>query len=142
MGRNLRFWLTAPQAAPFDPGDAPLALGALLLRAARTEHAPLFALPGMLDTVLARRYDLTPAEASEMLEACARVEAAAPDNAQFAALLHSVICHADRCAMAVSLADTLRAAGSCAPGDPRPLALAETFLGVTPAEIALPRRAG
>lgn len=141
MGRNLRFWLTAPQAAPFDPGDAPLALGALLLRASRTEHAPLFALPGMLSIVLARRYDLTPAEASEMLEACARVEAAAPASAEFAAVLHMVIDHADRYAMALSLTDTLASVGLCAPGDPRTLALCEAFLGVLPTEMDQPRRA-
>ncbi len=142
MGRNLRFWLTAPRAAPFDPGDAPLALGALLLRAARTDHAPLLALPGLLSAVLARRYDLTAREASEMLEACARVEAAAPASADFAAVLHAVICHADRRAMAVSLSDTLVSAGLCTPDDPRAMALSEAVLGVLPTEIDLPRRAG
>ena len=55
LGRNLRFWLARPDAAPFDPGDAPLALGALLLRAARTDYAGLFSAPATLDAIL-RRY--------------------------------------------------------------------------------------
>lgn len=142
MGRNLRFWLTAPQAAPFDHADAPLALGALLLRAARSDHVGLFAGPGTVGAILARRYDLTALEAAEMLEACARVEAAAPSGSAFAVLLHAAICAAERRAMADCLYQTLLSAGQAAPGDPEIAALVEGVLGVPATDLCPSRRVG
>lgn len=142
MGRNLRFWLAAPNATPFDPSDAPLALGALLLRAAQTDHAALFARPGTLAAILAHCYDLTAREAAEMLEACERVEAVAPPGRDFAGLLHKVICHTDRRAMARHLCDALVAGEYCRPGDPRAAALIAAVLGIEGHEIAPSRRVG
>lgn len=143
MGRNLRFWLATPDAAPFDPGDAPLALGALLLRAARTDYAGLFSAPATLDAILARRYDLTVTEAAEMREACERVEAAAPqDSLRFAAVLHMAVCYHERLAIALSLIEVTAALGICHPDDPLLAALLQAVLGVQPVDLQSPRRAG
>ncbi|MDO6583929.1 hypothetical protein Q4543_00205 [Salipiger sp. 1_MG-2023] len=141
MGRNLRFWLAAPNATPFDPSDAPLALGALLLRAAQTDHAALFARPGALAAILAHCYDLTAREAAEMLEACDRVEAVAPPGCDFARLLHKAICNTDRRAMARRLCEALVAGGYCGPGDPRIATLIEAVLGIEDHDSAASRRA-
>ena len=141
MGRNLRFWLAAPNAAPFDPGDAPLALGALLLRASRTDYATVFMDPLTLDALLARRYDLTVQEAAEMLEACARIEAHAPETERFAAVLCTAIDYRERLAIALCLRDML-ATTSTGQSDPALLALSQTLLGVHPDDLVPPRRVG
>lgn len=143
MGRNLRFWLASPFAAPFDPGDAPLALGALLLRAARTDHAGLFPDPDTFETVLAQCYDLTAREASEMREACERVEAVAPDCASFAEILQRAVGLSDRQRFALSLHQVLLALGPHgALQDPQLEALSRLFLGAQCATNPVPARAG
>ena len=140
LGRNLRFWLASPFAAPFDPGDAPLALGALLLRAARTDHAGLFADPTTFEAVLALCYDLTAREASEMREACERVAAAAPDCASFAEILQRAVGLSDRERFALSLHQVLMALGPSQ--DAQREALSQLFLGAHSATDPAPLRAG
>ncbi|MBN9889424.1 TerB family tellurite resistance protein [Salipiger abyssi] len=141
MGRNLRFWLTAPDAAPFDPGDAPVALGALLVRLSRSHLTCALAAPPVIDAILARRYDLTAQEAAEMRETCERVERAAPDTSRFAAILRAAVDYHERRALALSLWEEL--AGDARAPDPERVALlAEAVLGVHPADLAPPRRAG
>ncbi|GGG62479.1 hypothetical protein GCM10011415_05970 [Salipiger pallidus] len=143
MGRNLRFWLGAPRTAPFDPGDTPLALGALLLRAQRSDFPEIIGGIVPLEAVLARRYDLTTAEAAEMREACERVEAAAPPGPWFAELLHEVIDPAQRQAMALSLLEAVEAQ-TPQPDLLRPHVdlMAQTVLGVCPEDLASARQAG
>lgn len=140
LGRNLRFWLASPFAAPFDPGDAPLALGALLLRASRTDHAGLFAEPATFEAVLALCYDLTAREASEMREACERVEAVAPDCASFAEILQRAVGLSDRQRFALSLHQVLLAVGPSQ--NPQLEALSKLFLGAHSATNPAPLRAG
>ncbi|MCR8549862.1 TerB family tellurite resistance protein [Salipiger sp. P9] len=142
MGRNLRFWLSAPEAAPFDPGDAPVALGALLVRLARRECACLRTESAAIDAILARRYDLTAQEAAEMRETCERIEAAAPDTPRFAASLCMAVAYAERRAVALCLWEILRQGALHHSEEARMIALTETVLGVHPDDIAAERRAG
>lgn len=141
MGRNLKFWLAAPDAAPFDPGDAPVALGALLVRLARSDPACALAPPPVIDAILARRYDLTAQEAAEMREACECIERAAPDTGRFAEILRMAVDYRERHALALSLWEEMCREAQ-PPDEARISLLAEAVLGVQSADLAPPRRAG
>ncbi|APZ51718.1 TerB family tellurite resistance protein [Salipiger abyssi] len=141
MGRNLRFWLAAPDAAPFDPGDAPVALGALLVRLSRSDLTCALAAPPVIDAILARRYDLTAQEAAEMRETCERIERAAPDTSRFAAILHAAVDYHERHALALSLWEEICREAPLT-DEARLTLLAQSVLGVHPADLIPPRRAG
>lgn len=135
MARSLRFWLAAPEASQLDPGDVPLALGVLLVRASRQSRSAPLRDRRTVDKVLARQHDLTPGEATEMREICEMLELFAPDTARLAALLQRAAPHAERRALAIALRD---AAGH---GDPAELlSVAEDLFGIAARDLARPPR--
>jgi uncharacterized tellurite resistance protein B-like protein len=135
LGRGLRYWLAAPEASPLDPCDVPVALGALLLRAAASDYRDVLGEAALIDAVLARRHDLTAAEAAEMRATCEAVAVWAPETAIFAALLCEAVAYRDRLALALCLCDVLAA-------DPAALVLAEAVLGVPQGALTRDLREG
>ncbi|EPX75909.1 TerB family tellurite resistance protein [Salipiger mucosus] len=139
MARSLRYWLGAPERTQLDPGDVPLALGALLVRLARAEEGRLIREAAAIDAILARRHELTAQEALEMRETCEALAEFAPETARFAAILRVSVPYADRLSIARCLCEVMRVAGA---EEEALVALAETVLGVPAQDIAPPRRAG
>ncbi|WP_353471381.1 hypothetical protein PVT71_08610 [Salipiger sp. H15] len=132
--------MAAPEATPLEPGDVPLALGALLLRAAAEaqEHSPLIGV-ALVDAVLARRHELTRREAAEMRLACQAVAAAAPDTACFAAMLARAVTYRDRLALAHCLCEVMAATDTAPNALQTALWLSEHLLFVAPRDLTASR---
>ena len=71
--------------------DAKHALGALLVRAAKADHAYLFEEVEVIDRMLMQLYGLNPVQAAKLRAKCELLEEAMPDTAQLAEVLHQAI---------------------------------------------------
>jgi len=85
--RNLldRFRATHPKPLP-EPDDK-LALGALMVRVAKSDRIYSVAEISLIDRVLARHFGLNPVAAAKMRATCEKLDAAAPGSDRFAALI-------------------------------------------------------
>ncbi|MCE0505281.1 MULTISPECIES: hypothetical protein [unclassified Roseivivax] len=107
MSKRLVLWLNAPHAAWLDPADTPLALGALAVDAAR-KSLPRDMLKGPeLDTIFARRFDLTRREASEMRAACEAVAAAVSSGERLSQLIVAHVPEGERRLLADCMTEEL-----------------------------------
>ena len=82
---------TVPSETQLPPADVQHALGALLVRAAKADHAYLFEEVEQIDEVLATRYDLDPVAAAKLRASCEKLEEDMPDTTQLAGILHDAI---------------------------------------------------
>jgi hypothetical protein len=89
-----------PNYGWLDPADTPLALGALAVRLARQDLAPLALDSARIDAALAHRYDLTRSEAEEMRRACEEVAAAVPPGSGYSRLVAQHVAADERDAFA------------------------------------------
>lgn len=76
--------------------DARNALGALLVRVAKVDHAYMFEEVERIDAVLGKLYDLNPVEAAKMRAGCELLEEEMPATEKLAGILHDAISQADR----------------------------------------------
>lgn len=95
---------------PLPELDARLAVGALLVRVAKTDHHYAVEEIIQIDKILASRFDLNPVEAAKMRADCERLADDAPDSSEFTALVHKAVPYSERAALLdalwqVSLAD-------------------------------------
>ena len=113
MLQDLLRRLTAPAPETLPETDARIALGALLVRLARTDGDYAASEIEQIDQVLMRRYGLTAAEAAELRAQCEALEAEAPDTVRFTRAIKDAVDYDNRvnviAAMwAVVLADGVR----------------------------------
>ncbi len=95
---------------PLPELDARLAVGALLVRVAKSDQHYAFEEIVQIDKILASRFDLNPVEAAKMRAECERFASAAPDSSEFTTMVHKAVPYAERAALLdalwqVSLAD-------------------------------------
>ncbi len=105
--------MTAPEPQILPDPDARLALGAILVRLARTDGDYSAAEVAQIDQLLMRRYDLAPADAAALRAECETLEAEAPDTVRFTRAIKEAVSYVDRVAVieamwAVVLADGIR----------------------------------
>jgi uncharacterized tellurite resistance protein B-like protein len=105
--------MTAPEPQALPDPDARVALGAILVRLARTDGDYSTAEVAQIDQLLMRRYTLTPADAAELRARCEALEAEAPDTVRFTRAIKDAVSYDDRLAVveamwAVVLADGVR----------------------------------
>ncbi|MEM7073478.1 MAG: TerB family tellurite resistance protein [Pseudomonadota bacterium] len=81
----------APEPPPLPEMDEKLALGALLVRAALSDHQYAFAEIKRIDRLLSRLFDLGPIEAAKMRATCERIEKSAPDHVDLAHLIQATV---------------------------------------------------
>jgi len=103
--------LTAPTTEPIVDDDARLALGALLVRIARSDEEYAQVEKDQIKAVLAARYDLDDAQA--LLTECEDLEAQAPDTVRFTRAIKDAVAYEDRIGVvedmwAIVLADGVR----------------------------------
>lgn len=105
--------LTAPAPEQLNDPDARLALGALLVRIARSDGDYATAEVAQIDRALARRYGLSPFEATALRGQCETLEAEAPDTVRFTRAIKEAVDYENRVAVieamwAVVMADGVR----------------------------------
>ena len=82
---------SAPQAQPLPEPDEKLALGALMVRVAMSDHEYQLAEISRIDRLLARLYGLGPIAAAKMRAMSERLERQAPETARFAHLIRETV---------------------------------------------------
>ncbi|WP_417524494.1 TerB family tellurite resistance protein [Marinovum sp.] len=92
-----------PRDQPLPELDAAHALGALLVRVAKADHAYLFEELEQIDRILAHRNGLNPVAAAKMRAECERLEAAVPETPDFVAKLQEAVDYEDRRKIAEAL---------------------------------------
>ena len=88
--------LTAPAPKPLDEIDSRLALGALLVRIARTDGDYADVEIQQIDQALIKRYDLSATEAAALRAECEALEAEAPDTVRFTRAIKETVSYEDR----------------------------------------------
>lgn len=82
---------SAKTPEPLPEPDARLALGALMVRVAKSDHVYRVEEISQIDRLLATFNDLNPVEAAQLRATCERLESHAPDTASFAALIRDTV---------------------------------------------------
>ena len=76
---------------PLPEPDAKLALGALMVRVAKSDAAYKFEEISLIDRLLAQMNGIGPIEAAKMRALCEKIEAAAPTTRKFALLIRETV---------------------------------------------------
>ena len=105
--------LTAPDPQTLPDTDARVALGALLVRLARTDGDYAESEVAQINSVLKRRFGLDQAGADSLRAQCEALEAEAPDTVRFTRAIKDAVPYPDRLGVieamwAVVLADGVR----------------------------------
>lgn len=105
--------MTAPEPQTLPDPDARLALGAILVRLARTDGDYSADEVTQITQLLMRRYGLTQADAVALRTECETLEAEAPDTVRFTRAIKDAVSYDDRVGVieamwAVVLADGVR----------------------------------
>ncbi|MDG1866390.1 MAG: TerB family tellurite resistance protein [Yoonia sp.] len=114
--------------------DARTALGALMVRAAKADHAYLFEEVEQIDRVLAKLYDLNPVEAAKMRAQCELLEEEMPETEGLAGILHDAIGVTEREAAVAALWSVVFVDGVEHEEEDELLHAVEAALGVSPAD--------
>ncbi len=113
MFQDLLRRLTAPEPSALPELDCRLALGALLVRIARTDGDYAEVEIAQIDKALVARYSLSPFEAAALRAECEALEAEAPDTVRFTRAIKDTVSYEDRVSViqalwSVVLADGVR----------------------------------
>ncbi|MEI4197598.1 tellurite resistance TerB family protein [Roseovarius sp. E0-M6] len=82
LSRLFSFQTAAHDAAPPEP-DEKIALGALMVRVAKSDKDYKFEEISAIDSLLGRIFDLNPVQAAKLRATCEKVEANAPPTDEF-----------------------------------------------------------
>jgi len=103
--------LSAPEPAPLQDDDARLSLAALLVRIARADGDYASEEAQRIDMVLAKRYGLSPFEATALRGEAEALEAVAPDTVRFTRAIKDGVPYEDRIGVIESLWEIVLADG-------------------------------
>lgn len=106
LGKLLKTF-RASHATPLPQPDAKLALGALMVRVAKSDHCYKLAEIQRIDRLLARMFDLNPVAAAKMRATCEKLDAAAPHTDAFADLIRRELDHAHRLSALEALCEVM-----------------------------------
>ena len=132
--------LTEPEPAPLPDTDARLALGALLVRVARTDGDYAAEEIARIDRILLRRYALSPFEATALRKDAEALEAEAPDTVRFTRAIKDAVPYEDREAVIEALWDVVLADGTRDHEEDALLRLIAQMLGINDRDSNLARR--
>jgi uncharacterized tellurite resistance protein B-like protein len=110
--------------------DASHAMGALLVRAAKADHAYLVEEIAMIDKILAKRHGINPVEAAKMRAECELLERAMPQTDDIALVLEHAINTAEKEATLLALWQVVYADGIMHDEEDQLLHQIEAVLGV------------
>lgn len=118
-----------PPAALPEP-DARLALAALLVRVAKSDHAYLFEEISRIDRILAARFGLNPVEAAKLRATAEKLEHDLPETERFAAVLRESVDYAERLGIAGALWEVMMADGKADADEEAAIVAIEHALGI------------
>jgi uncharacterized tellurite resistance protein B-like protein len=132
--------LSAPEPSPLDDGDARLALGALLVRIARSDADYSEDEVRRIERILASRYGLTPFEATRLRRDAETLEGEAPDTVRFTRAIKDAVPYEDRIGVIEALWDVVLADGARDHHEDALLRLVAPMLGVNDRDSNLARQ--
>ncbi|CUK01651.1 TerB family tellurite resistance protein [Shimia thalassica] len=119
----------APKELP-EP-DERLALGALLVRVAKSDAHYDAVEIGEIDRILSKTYGLNPVEAAKMRATCEKLEAQAPGTPDFALLIRQNVDYPHRLEMLQALRRVIDADGTTEEAESETLLEIENMLGIS-----------
>ena len=123
--------LRASKPDPLPEPDAKLALGALMVRVAKSDDSYRVEEIQRIDRTLARANNIGPIEAAKMRATCERLEALAPETDSFAALIRETVPREGRLETLNALWQVLKADGLERPEEVRVVTATCAALGLT-----------
>lgn len=88
---RLKKAFSSSKPVPLPQPDEKLALGALMVRVAMSDHSYKFSEISRIDKLLTRFYGLNPVDAAKMRATCEKLEKQAPETDQFAHLIRETV---------------------------------------------------
>jgi len=140
MFANLLNALLSPAAPRLTDMDARLALAALMVRIARTDHFYAAEEVERIERVLVQRYGLDPFAAADLRRAAEDLETAAPDTIRFTRALKDAMPLVDRAGLLQSLWSVALSDGSRDSDEDQMLRLIANLLGLSDVESGLARQ--
>ncbi|WP_417248041.1 TerB family tellurite resistance protein [Celeribacter sp.] len=132
--------LIQPDPPRLPDTDARLALAALLVRVARTDGRYDPTEQKMIDDALARRYGLSPNEATGLRAQAEQLEQEAPDTVRFTRAIKDAVPYEDRFTVIEALWSVVLADGKRDHEEDALLRLVANLLGVNDRDSALARK--
>ena len=123
--------LTAPEPQRLSDPDARLALGALLVRLARSDGDYAAVEIAQIDRSLAARYGLTPDQATALRADCEALEAEAPDTVRFTRAIKEVVDYENRVAVIEAMWAVVMADGVSEEEEDSIMRMTASLLGVS-----------
>lgn len=127
--------LKGAHTAPLPDDDARLALATLLVRIARSDHHYAFEEIVQIDQVLAARYDISIIAAAKIRAQAEKIEAQAPECADFSGTVKAVIPYDERSAIVVAMWKVIMADGIERQQEQSIFELSCSTLGVDPIDL-------
>lgn len=132
--------LTGPATAQLPATDARLALTALLVRVARSDHEYSTDERARIQSIISTRYDLDDAARDALLTDAEVLESEAPDTVRFTRSIKEAVAYEDRLAVVEALWQVVLADGARAQEEDALLRMVVNLLGVTDMESAQARK--
>jgi len=129
-----------PAPDPLEANDARLALAALLVRLARTDHDYAESEKTKIVELLSDRYDLKASEAETLREGAEEVEATVGDTVHLTRLIKEAIPYIDRKELVVDLWRLVLADGTRDHAENQFLRLVSKLVGVNDVDSAMARQ--
>ncbi|KAE9627544.1 TerB family tellurite resistance protein [Parasedimentitalea maritima] len=140
MFKDLLNKLLQPIPSALDPQDARLALTALLVRIARSDHNYADVEQDRIDRIIAARYGLDMGGAIILREQAEAMEAEAPDTVRFTRAIKEAVAYEDRIAVIEALWQVVLADGERDDSEDAILRLSANLLGVSDVDSAQARQ--
>ncbi|WP_291728481.1 TerB family tellurite resistance protein [Leisingera sp. F5] len=140
MFKELLQRLLEPAPAPLDDEGARLALTALLVRIARSDHNYSEVEKDRIDRILSTRYQLDTGGTLILREQAEAMEAEAPDTVRFTRAIKDAVAYEDRTGVVEALWQVALADGHRDANEDALLRLSASLLGVSDVDSALARK--
>ena len=132
--------LTAPDPEPLPDTDARLALTALLVRIARSDHDYAAAEIAQIDKIISARYRLSASDAATLRAEAETLESEAPDTVRFTRAIKDVVDYENRRAVVEAMWQVVLADGGRADAENALMRLTASLLGVSDMDSNIARK--
>lgn len=129
--RIKEFFYLGTYETPMPENDVPHALGALMVRIAKSDKAYLFEEIEEIDHLLAEQFNLNPVQAAKMRAECEVLEETLPEDDAFLAVLHNTIAPDRREELLVALWQVVLADNERHQAEDAHIAQARRFFGIS-----------